>query len=396
MRDINENTVMDSILDSYISIGVIDLTNGIVDIITPGDTDNEVSISIVDYANDVTDKAIGTDKEMVTAVLDPERLMQRLAYGFKTEMVIKAYNGNSYSSFRFETVRLDDTRALLLWKEADNVFGLFEDSIKLLTKVYHKVIKINLTKDLYKEIMSDGTTKNTLKLSAVFKDFANNGNVFAEDMNEFYKFTDIENLSSLFDNGKFSKKDFRYRRLSYDGTFRWTIMEVIPSKEYTLDNKVIMVYIRDIHDDYTHQLVEQRRMYYSMTRDPLTKINNKLAYSNKTADLLDTNNLGVVYISILPNISDKSERNNLIKKIASFMVENMGEINCYRMDYLEFVVLSENVKNQEFVNKVNNLINDIKSAKLDEKCSIEYLWNEDSALTIGNIVEILEEKIYER
>lgn len=138
-----------------------------------------------------------------------------------------------------------------------------DDTMNLLNDIFHKILKVNLTDDTYSIITTYADEKKisagfSKKISEWMKKFAFNGYVHDEDREEYLEFVDINNLRR-----RFKEKKERYfikyrRRVAND--FRWVEMELYPSYEYTDDNQIILLCIRDINDEYNHQLEEYSRL----------------------------------------------------------------------------------------------------------------------------------------
>lgn len=154
---------------------------------------------------------------------------------------------------------------VLLWRRADTDTTAMEDNMKMISNIYHKVLKINLTKDCHEELKVHDTEMDAKyglspKISEWFHRFALSGNVYEMDLEKYLEFTEINTLRQRFHEDK-TEKVLKYRRL-VNGEYRWVSMEMIPSVEYTEDNQVVMLYIRDIHSVYMERLRMQRELEF--------------------------------------------------------------------------------------------------------------------------------------
>ncbi|MDD6504700.1 MAG: hypothetical protein PUF45_04620 [Lachnospiraceae bacterium] len=159
----------------------------------------------------------------------------------------------------------EDPWVVLLWRKADTDTTAMEDNLKMMSTIYHKVLKINLTTDSHEELKvydAEMDIKYGLspRISEWFRSFALSGNVYEIDLEKYLEFTEIQGLRRRFHEDK-KEASLIYRRL-VDGEYRWVSMEMIPSVEYAEDNQVVMLYIRDIHDEYMSRLRMQRELEY--------------------------------------------------------------------------------------------------------------------------------------
>ena len=132
-----------------------------------------------------------------------------------------------------------------------------EDTVGMLSSIFYKILKVNLTEDTHQDIKVEDAEKTSEtgyspSLSQWMKEYARLGNVYPEDREEYDAFCDLEYLRGQFAKGK-KLLDIHYRR-KINGEFRWVSMELIPSTEYKPGNQVVLLYIRDIHDDYLRQV----------------------------------------------------------------------------------------------------------------------------------------------
>lgn len=140
----------------------------------------------------------------------------------------------------------------------ENRIHNYNDTAALLLNAYVKVLRINLSDDTFSEIKVNGDELDSArgyssKISEWFQGFATTGNVHPEDCDNYNSFTDIDYLSSQFDSGNESVS-LRYRRLS-GSEFRWSKMTVRKSESYSDSDKIVILYIEDIHDDYLSNIM---------------------------------------------------------------------------------------------------------------------------------------------
>jgi len=272
------------------------------------------------------------------------------------------------------------------WEVTDDDHHMLEDSLRMLSSVFHKILKINLTEDSYVIIKGYEDEMNQKqgfdeKISAWLRQFALCGNVHEEDRQAFLKFADMDTMREHFRNSNEYMR-IRYRRKT-EGSFRWVTMELVPSIEYSDDNQVVMLYIRDIQDEYVSELHYQKELEYYCNTDIMTGLWNRYYY-NRYAQHLARRNiscLGIVFADLngLKRINDQkghTEGDAYIKGFSSMLAREFGKEFCCRISGDEFLVWQEDVDKQTFENKVQHFRESIDNAGRPT-ASIGTAWRND-------------------
>lgn len=141
----------------------------------------------------------------------------------------------------------------------------YNDTARLLLDAYLKVLRVDLTHDSFDEIkVSDAEADDSHgysdKISEWFAGFARTGHIHPNDLAEYNKFTDLDNLRRTFAAGRKSVS-LRYRRRRF-GAFRWARMTLRRSDGYTDENRILVLFIEDIHDDVlaAQEMSDQRNI----------------------------------------------------------------------------------------------------------------------------------------
>lgn len=135
----------------------------------------------------------------------------------------------------------------------DKMTGDLQDAMKMLSSIFHRILKINLSTDTYTVIRGKDSTVSMLpSLSESLKMMADYKYIYEEDQEEYLKFCSIDNLRRELAKGR-ERIYLNYRTLIKQ-EYRWVCMEVIRSAEYKPDDQIAMMYIRDINDEYLKQL----------------------------------------------------------------------------------------------------------------------------------------------
>lgn len=135
----------------------------------------------------------------------------------------------------------------------DNISSNLKDAVTMLSTIFYRILKIDLESDSY-EIIEQGNSDPLRELyqkesiSACLKDVAEKGYIHEEDYKEYTEFCSLEHLKKIFLDGS-QYASLQYRRV-LEGQYRWVSMEIVRSTEYREDNQQVVMYIRDINDDY--------------------------------------------------------------------------------------------------------------------------------------------------
>lgn len=135
----------------------------------------------------------------------------------------------------------------------DNISSNLKDAVTMLSTIFYRILKIDLEADSY-EIIEQGNNDPLRELyqkesiSACLKDVAEKGYIHEEDYKEYTEFCSLEHLKKIFLDGS-QYAILQYRRV-LEGQYRWVSMEIVRSTEYREDNQQVVMYIRDINDDY--------------------------------------------------------------------------------------------------------------------------------------------------
>lgn len=135
----------------------------------------------------------------------------------------------------------------------DNISSNLKDAVTMLSTIFYRILKIDLEADSY-EIIEQGNNdplREMYQKESIFaclKDVAEKGYIHEEDYKEYTEFCSLEHLKKIFLDGS-QYASLQYRRV-LEGQYRWVSMEIVRSTEYREDNQQVVMYIRDINDDY--------------------------------------------------------------------------------------------------------------------------------------------------
>lgn len=275
-----------------------------------------------------------------------------------------------------------------------------EDSLQLLANNYHKILRINLTEDSHTELKMYAEERNrqkgySEKISEWLKQFALTGQVDPKDCDAYLKFTDINNIKSHFEQSD-ERMRFRYRRKTND-EFKWVIMEIMKSSEYSSDNQIVILYIQDVHDAYVKELEHNKELEFYCNYDTMTGLANFYSYRsfcNAFALNLSEKPVGVMFgdLNRLKYVNDTEghEAGNLyIRTFAEKLKKEFFDWNCYRVSGDEFIVVYSGDDEESFYKRAKAFDEAIKSDNIPT-ASIGYSFGvTDELETVTTVAETM-------
>lgn len=295
----------------------------------------------------------------------------------------------------------DKPWAVYTWKESDSQTGNVNDALRILSQCFHKILKIDLEHDTHEVIKA--YPEELTKISGYSDSFSQwvkntaESVIYPDDEQSVREFIDPVRLRTRFWESRECLR-LRYRRYC-SGGFRWVYMELIPSIEYTPDNPVIMMYIRDIHDDYVADLHRQKALEYYCNYDTLTGLRSRFCYNDFCRRFEERGGtLAVLFADVngLKYTNDTlghEHGDRLITGFAEQLSLYFGTECCYRISGDEFVVLIYGITEADFSGKAAGFHNRIKSMEVPQ-ASIGYSWSEEAS-SVDELVRAAEGKMYE-
>lgn len=112
---------------------------------------------------------------------------------------------------------------------------------------YAKILKLNLTNDMFEVIHVDESDLDPAKgynprFSSWIKEFASAGRVHPDDVSEYLEGLDVEKLRQFFSEGN-QRFSIRYRRMCGDA-FNTALLEIMPAPDYSEDNQSVFLYVK--------------------------------------------------------------------------------------------------------------------------------------------------------
>ena len=292
---------------------------------------------------------------------NPNYVQKRIFSGEKH--IVQSYKRKTKTGYMWVTFEIlaptdcsmENPWVVFSWRAADSDTTTMLDSLAALSLIYYKILKINLTHDTF-EIIKAADSERRLydgltKISDWWRLFCEDGNVDENDIEAYTEFTDLNRLRDAFGKNP-TRHSCRYNRKNGD-VFRYAQMDLIPSIEYTEENKVVLLFVKDVHDE--HLLEEQRRRQLLDTyhRDSLTMLYNRHKF-NEDVEQLQKENAEMftcAYIDVnglheLNNHLGHRKGDDMLCTVADALITYFPNERRYRIGGDEFVVTSTSLSTE--------------------------------------------------
>ena len=125
------------------------------------------------------------------------------------------------------------------------------DAHVALCNMYSKILKINLSDDSYQIVNMDMSEQTQEKgfsenISEWLADFAKKEQVHPEDADEFLAKTDSKYIAEYLKNSNTVLRLFYRRKIGDE--YKRAMMEIIPSSDYSDDDKKLFLYVKDVSE----------------------------------------------------------------------------------------------------------------------------------------------------
>lgn len=251
----------------------------------------------------------------------------------------------------------ENPMVLFTWRESDSDTITLLDTLPTISSLYDKLIRINLSNNTFEPVLVDADDQEQLVGGVInmyewWASYSKDGNIAAEDMGEFSALTKSGSLQKRFAEDP-TPVNFRYRRKMGD-EFRWVQLQIAPSVEYSEENQIMLLSLKDIHEEYTAQLRSRQELVDNMNTDALTGLYNRLKFNadmdahTKSSEPLFT----CLYIDInglheLNNLLGHQKGDEMLCCVADTLKQYFPDEKVYRIGGDEFVVLSVSLSKEE-------------------------------------------------
>lgn len=265
---------------------------------------------------------------------------------------------------------LENPWVLFYWQNADTNTTTMADALSTLSTIYYKILKVNLTNDTFQIIKTSQEewsifASHLEKISEWWRQFGERGYVYDDDIDAYNKFTDINRLRQFFHENSNGAQSGRYRR-RIDDSWRWVQLDLIPSIEYTDDSQILILYVRDIHDEYLKEKRNREALLDKYHRDALTRLYNRHKYNEDIEEMSKSGipHLTACYIDVnglheLNNKLGHEKGDDMLCTIADTLKKYFPDDMVYRIGGDEFIVLSRRLSKSSVENIISRVREDL-------------------------------------
>ena len=319
---------------------------------------------------------------------NPEYVRKSVFSGEKR--IVQSYKARTTKGIQWVTFTImvghdcgpENPAVLFTWREADSDAMTLLDTLPTISTLYDKLLRINLTNNTYEPVIVDSDEQGRLVGGVInmyewWAGYSQSGNVATEDMGAFGTLTKTGSLQKRFAEDP-TPVNFRYRR-KVDGEFRWAQLELSPSVEYSEENQVMLLSLRDVHEEYTEHLRRRQELLDTMNRDALTSLFNRLKFKEDIGKLREKNN-GQNFTCLYVDVNGLHELNNLLGHqkgddmlccVADTLKKYFPDDSVYRIGGDEFVALSTQLSKSEVEQAVNKVRRDLRRDNYEISVGIE-------------------------
>ncbi|MCH5286625.1 MAG: GGDEF domain-containing protein [Christensenellaceae bacterium] len=263
----------------------------------------------------------------------------------------------------------ENPTALFTWREADSDAITLLDTLPTISSLYDKLIRINLSNNTFEPVVVDADEQERLVGGVInmyewWAGYSMNGNIAAEDMGAFSTLTKTGSLQKRFAEDP-TPVNFRYRRKVGD-EFRWMQLQIAPSVEYSEENQIMLLSLKDVHEEYTAQLRSRQELIDNMSRDALTNLFNRLKFNADIDKLAKSGEplFTCLYVDVnglheLNNLLGHQKGDDMLCCVADTLSKHFSDERVYRIGGDEFVVTSIKRSKNEIELAVENVRRDL-------------------------------------
>ena len=206
--------------------------------------------------------------------------------------------------------------------------------------------------------------------------YSKNGNIAAEDMGAFSTLTKTGSLQKRFAEDP-TPINIRYRRKVGD-EFRWVHLQISPSVEYSEENQIMLLSLKDVHEEYTAEIRRRQELIDNMNRDALTNLFNRLKF-NEDMDKLEKSGSATftcLYIDVnglheLNNVLGHQKGDDMLCCVADALRKYFPDESVYRIGGDEFVVMSITLSKSEIELAIDQVRHDLLNDRYEISIGIE-------------------------
>lgn len=263
------------------------------------------------------------------------------------------------------------------------------DMLSTISQEYEKVLFINLTTFKFTELKSNcNLTEEKDDIRDWLRDHYSSRISFESNVHTINDIYDIKDYFA--ESGQ--RLSFRIKRNNPDNSVTWFSITIYKAPLYNLSNEYVVLLVRNIEDEYCDILSRQHELEELSYTDKLTDIGNRRALEEFMHS--KRRQIGVVYIDLngLKETNDKlghAYGDALICQCSALLINHFRKTECYRIGGDEFVIAAENVSEDVFIRKVDQLRNDAKLKNIN--ISIGFEWS--NGKNIDHLIDQAEQRM---
>lgn len=383
---------LETIWNDFISVAKINIVSGTYTFLKTPDAvqectdifsffESSANLSQI-YANDLTEyKNFIARKTLIANIFESN----------KNTLTYRCIVGDQYHWVTQEFIRpkdfsLENPVVILTKKLADEKICNENTAVRELNFDFHKILQVDLFFDSYTIVKSrEGELPETEAgkkfLSQWLLEIRETEKIHPDDSDVFKRMTEIDYMRRFFLEKRGNLR-IRYRRKT-NGEFRWVVFEAVPSPDFTLQNQNIMIYVRDIEDEYAEQMRKQKSLEKISFEDSLTGLQNRTAYNQILVQInkRTSGSCGVIFSDLngLKYMNDNfghAAGDNYLKSFADFLKKSFRTNSCYRIGGDEFITIIQDSTEEEFNTRTSSFISCAEALK-------------DTSVSVGSAFGIL-------
>ena len=270
---------------------------------------------------------------------------------------------------------------LFTWREADSDAITLLDTLPSISSLYDKLIRINLSNNTFEPVIVDADEQERLVGGVInmhewWAGYSQNGNIAKEDMGAFSTLIGAGSLQKRFAEDP-TPVNFRYRRKVND-EFRWVQLQITPSVEYSEENQIMLLSLKDVHEEYAAQMRSRQELIDNMNREPLTGLFNRLKYNEDIEKYSKRD--GGLFTCLYVDVNGLHELNNLLGPqkgddmlccVARTLKKHFPNEKVYRIGGDEFVTMSTKLSKHEMEHVIDDVRRDLSENHYEISVGIE-------------------------
>lgn len=220
-----------------------------------------------------------------------------------------------------------------------------EEAMSLMYSSFYKILRLNLKKDCYEEIMVFSKEKlpdrgYSHNFSDWSKNFAMTGNIYKDDIEDYLEFIDMKKIKERFQTNP-KQYTVKYRR-NIDGIMRWVSLDLIPCQNYSEKNQIVYLYVRDIHDSLSKELNDSH--FLQMVSEAITRSYLACVYIN-----IESNSSRLIYADekIRPFLNESTPMQETLNNSINYFTA--PEYHARMREFCDLSTLGERLKGKSII-----------------------------------------------